>query len=60
MNTRTAHFGIVFDSPRAAQRSPRPSPAAALRPAPGLLERLAAWSERQPMHHRLGSWTCIG
>ena len=22
-----------------------------------LLERLAAWADRQPQHHRLGSWT---
>lgn len=24
---------------------------------PSWLERLAAWAERQPQHHRLGSWT---
>ncbi len=22
-----------------------------------LVERLAAWADRQPQHHRLGSWT---
>lgn len=26
----------------------------------GLLERLAAWAERQPQHRRLGSWTALG
>lgn len=31
----------------------RPAPAAAA-PAPWL-ERLAAWAERQPMHHHMGS-----
>ena len=25
-----------------------------------LLERLAAWADRQPQHHRLGSWTALG
>lgn len=25
-----------------------------------LLERLAAWAERPPQHHRLGSWTALG
>lgn len=25
-----------------------------------LLERLAAWAERQPQHHRVGSWTVLG
>ena len=24
-----------------------------------LLERLAAWADRQPQHRRLGSWTAI-
>lgn len=23
------------------------------------IERLALWAERQPAHHRLGSWTVI-
>lgn len=26
----------------------------------GLLERLAAWADRQPQHRRLGSWTALG
>jgi hypothetical protein len=33
------------------QRSALPMPAAA-----GWLERLAGWAERQPQHHRLGSY----
>ena len=26
----------------------------------GLIERLAAWADRHPQHHRLGSWTAVG
>lgn len=65
MNTRLAHLGFGFNTPRATSRAllrPVPlTPSAASFPvAPGVLERLAAWSERQPSHHRLGSWTCVG
>ena len=63
MNTHTAHYGLALQAcaPRSTCRSarcrrlrvapalPRPRP-------PGWLERLAIWSERQPMHHRLGSY----
>jgi hypothetical protein len=38
-------------SPAALKRSALPRPAAA-----GWLERLAGWAERQPQHHRLGSY----
>jgi len=24
------------------------------------MERLATWADRQPQHHRLGSWTAVG
>lgn len=24
------------------------------------MERLAAWADRQPQHHRLGNWTAVG
>jgi hypothetical protein len=24
------------------------------------MERLAAWADRRPQHHRLGSWTAVG
>lgn len=65
MNTRFAHFGFAFNSPRASSsallRTVSLAPSATAIPAvPGLLERLAAWYERQPRHHRLGSWTCVG
>lgn len=62
MNAHVAHVGLSIR--RAAQvsltqrRAPRVSswsPASAVRP--GWLELLAAWAERQPMHHRLGSYT---
>lgn len=26
----------------------------------GLMERLAAWADRHPQHHRMGSWTAVG
>lgn len=27
------------------------------RASAGWIDRLAAWAERQPQHHRMGSWT---
>ncbi|MDO8788287.1 MAG: hypothetical protein Q7J42_09495 [Sulfuritalea sp.] len=57
MNTYTSPHVLGLDKPRSALR-----PATLARtPAPGmahagLMERLAAWAERQPAHHRLGSW----
>lgn len=30
------------------------------RPRITLMERLAAWADRQPQHHRMGSWTALG
>jgi hypothetical protein len=39
----------------AAPAAPAPAlPAAPVRP--GWLQRLALWVDRQPAHHRLGSW----
>ena len=56
MNTRTADRGLHFNTPRAALdlQQRRASPAPATRT--DWMERLAAWAERQPNHHRLGSW----
>jgi hypothetical protein len=62
MNAHVAHVGPSIR--RAAQvslpqrRVPGVSPwsrTSAVRP--GWLELLAAWAERQPMHHRMGSYT---
>ncbi len=65
MNTRTAHFGSSFHAPHAALRPFRRAPEPAQAPVqaathPGWVERLAAWADRQPMHHRMGSWTRLG
>lgn len=36
-------------------RRPTTTPVDAIRR--GWIERLAAWADRQPRHHRLGTWT---
>jgi hypothetical protein len=62
MNTHTAHHGFSFSPLRAALHLPKsPRPRASYLPAQsgpstGWMERLASWAERQPMHHRLGSY----
>ena len=61
MTTRTADHGFAFKSLRtgygvvrhtATQDRARTEPACLA----GWMERLAAWAERRPNHHRLGSW----
>jgi hypothetical protein len=61
MTTHTADHGFHFKTLRAAfgvaqrpatQGRPRAETAART----DWMERLAAWAERQPNHHRLGSW----
>ena len=37
----------------------KPAPRSATFPV-SWMERLAAWADRQPQHHRLGSWTAVG
>ena len=37
----------------------KPAPRSATSPM-SLMERLAAWADRRPQHHRLGSWTAVG
>jgi len=59
MNTHTAPHGLSFPIPRSAQRPAtlvRAPASTAVRAS--WLERLAAWAERQPAHHRMGSWEC--
>jgi hypothetical protein len=62
MSTHTAHFGFGLHGLRArlhmppATRAGQRAPAA---PATPWLERLAAWAERQPRHHHLGSCHCL-
>lgn len=63
MSTLTAHHGFGRGPLRALLHVPRfaPTPTA---PAPSTrttswLQRLADWAERQPMHHRLGSYTAL-
>jgi hypothetical protein len=61
MNTHTAQFRPGLQAPRFGAPLPRRAthqPVARPRQALplGWLERLALWAERQPMHHRLGSY----
>ena len=64
MTSHAIHHGLSFDTLRAALHLPQlqlPLPAMQRRAEffarPGLMERLAAWAERQPEHHRMGSYT---
>lgn len=64
MTTHSAHFGFSVNNLRGALHLPqRPVRSVSPLMAPALasidwLERLAAWSDRQPpMHHRMGSYT---
>jgi len=62
MNAQVAHVGlnlgraaqVSLPQARAGRVAPRPSASEARL---GWLELLATWAERQPMHHRLGSYT---
>lgn len=51
MYSHTAPHGINLHIPRSARR-----PATRTRIPASWMERLAAWAERQPQHHRVGSW----
>lgn len=58
-----AGLRLLEPRPRAAatgRAQPAASPALPALPAaparPGWLQRLAQWADRQPAHHRLGSW----
>jgi hypothetical protein len=66
MSVHTAHFGFNVDALRGVLHLPGRPPWGATPVAPSTraaqarpqgLERLAVWAERQPMHHRLGSYT---
>ena len=62
MSTHAAHYGFSFHTLRTALHLPQfPARQASPRPMPSALganwmERLAVWAERQPMHHRMGSY----
>lgn len=62
MHSHAAHHGLNFKPlrdvlhlPRRTRPFTRPAQAAGVAPL-GWLERLALWAERQPMHHRMGSY----
>jgi hypothetical protein len=61
MTTRTADHGFHFKTPRTAFGLAQ-YPVTQDRARTGAVNltdwmaRLAAWAERQPNHHRLGSW----
>ncbi len=62
MHSHAAHHGLSFNTLRAALHLPRRAlpftgaPQVACAPPLGWLERLALWAERQPVHHRMGSY----
>ena len=63
MNTQSAPYVFGFHTLRAALHLPQrpillasPGPMKSSAPT-DWLERLAIWSERQPMHHHMGSYT---
>lgn len=57
MNSHTAPHGFGLRIPRAARRPTTQTRVPARTAAPASwMERLAAWAERQPVHHRVGSW----
>lgn len=62
MNSHAIHHGLSFDALRAALHLPHQLPLPAMQRAeffapPGWMERLAVWAERQPEHHRMGSYS---
>lgn len=62
MSSHTTHYGIDFNQLRGALHTPwRRATTTRQRLADGAvspdwLDRLAVWAERQPMHHRMGSY----
>ena len=63
INTYSAHNGLGFQALPGALHPPRqPARLASTASVAAVamtswLERLALWAERQPMHHRIGSYT---
>lgn len=57
MNLHFAPHGLNFHLPRFASRPAMPvRVASTTAPLAGWMARLAAWAERQPLHHHAGSW----
>jgi len=63
MSTHTIHHGFSFNQLLGAVHGPRGAPARSVSTTqPPVLDRtdwltrLANWAERQPVHHRLGSY----
>jgi hypothetical protein len=62
MSAHTVRHGFNLNPLRATLHLPQFPATRASRlptqsgPAPGWLERLAGWAERQPTHHHLGSY----
>ena len=57
MNTLHLQDSLGLARLTAAWRRPPRAPVAAVAVGTSWIDRLAAWAERQPMHHRLGSYT---
>jgi hypothetical protein len=64
MSAHLAHSGLVLPRPARPSAGRQASPARRASPARatsfGWIERLALWAERQPQHHRLGSYLVRG
>jgi hypothetical protein len=57
MTIRTASHPFSLETLRAPRQTvPATRAPMAVAGLAGWMERLAAWAERQPVHHRLGSW----
>ncbi len=61
MNSHTTAHGLSLTIAHPVPRTARRAEAAAripvtVSPRASWMERLAAWSEKQPMHHRIGSY----
>ncbi|MDP1735402.1 MAG: hypothetical protein Q8L44_13675 [Sulfuritalea sp.] len=57
MNIPFTPHGLDFHFPRFANRPATPVRVATTTvPRAGWMTRLAAWAERQPLHHHAGSW----
>lgn len=57
MTTHTSPHGLSFPLPRIApQPAQQARSATSTAPRASMMERLAAWAERQPVHHRMGSY----
>lgn len=57
MTAQTAPHGLSLHIPRTARRAEAAARIpVTVSPRASWMERLAAWAEKQPVHHRIGSY----